>query len=393
MNEMTILERKDIVQQDFSESLFNDFVAWINRSPRTTRTYLGNLKQFAAWLRYMGISSPTRKDIIAYRDWLISEHDCIRIDGSGWSYRTDTSGNRIRMACTASTTSQYLRIVAQFFSWTSANGLYPNIAVEVHPPKVNTNVHRKLALTPDQVITVEDSIQARSAEKTAAAAAERKDTAGRIQRSDEQGKRLYAIYLLAVNVGLRTIEISRANVRDFTTIDGRAWIYIYGKGHSEADDRKPLAPAVADAVRDYLDSRHDNYSGLSPLFVATGNRSGGKRLATTTISTMLKKAMQQAGYDDPRITAHSLRHAAGSAAMEVTGDNLYKTQQYLRHKNPRTTEVYLHQNVEKSDADIADRLYDYYHGGSQQTESLTDILKTLTPEQLAVLTAAAKAMT
>lgn len=64
-------------------------------------------------------------------------------------------------------------------------------------------------------------------ERTQAAQEARKDTAGRMQRSGEQGKRLYAIYLLAVNAGLRTIEISRANVKDLETKGGQSWLYIW----------------------------------------------------------------------------------------------------------------------------------------------------------------------
>ena len=58
-----------------------------------------------------------------------------------------------------------------------------------------------------------------------------------MKRSTEQGKRLYAMYLLAVNAGLRTIEISRANIKDLETKGGKTWLYIWGKGHSEADQK------------------------------------------------------------------------------------------------------------------------------------------------------------
>ena len=178
------------------------------------------------------------------------------------------------------------------------------------------------------MLDVERSILAAADKKGRQARHNHKDTAGRVQRSTEQGRRLYAIYLLAVTAGLRTVEIHRANVRDFEEKNGAAWLYIYGKGHTEADQKKALAPEVAEAIRDYLDSRTDQYTGSSPLFVSTGNRSGGKRIAVTTISTMLKKAMQEAGYNSERLTAHSLRHTAGTAVMEMTGD-LYRTQQYL----------------------------------------------------------------
>lgn len=340
--------------------LFTDFVQWIDRSPKTTRSYLTNLRQFMTWLQYAGVISPTRQDIISYRQWLSTEHDAITLDAGGWKYRTDPAGNRIKVTCKPNTTAQYLRSVCQFFKWAAANNLYPDIAANIHAPKVKHDTHRKDALTISEVLTIENSIAEQARRKEQAAQDAPKDTAGRIQRSTEQGKRLYAMYLLAVNAGLRTVEISRANVKDIETKGGQAWLYIWGKGHTEPDQRKPIAPEVAAAVTDYLRTRTDHPTGASPLFVATGNRSGGQRLATTTISTMLKQAMQAAGFNSERITAHSLRHTAGTAVQELTG-NIYITQQYMRHSNPATTEIYLHNDTTRQEAQIAQQLYNLYH--------------------------------
>ena len=183
-----------------------------------------------------------------------------------------------------------------------------------------------------------------------------------IDRSNEQGKRLYAMFLLAVNAGLRTVEISRANLRDLEAKNGAACLYIWGKGHAEADAKKPLAPEVYAALREYIEARSDTHTAASPLFVATGNRSGGQRLAATTISGMLKRAMQLAGFDSERLTAHSLRHTAGQNVMQITGRNIYETQQYMRHSNPATTEIYLDNDSTQQDGEIARRLYAHYHG-------------------------------
>ena len=348
---------------DLSPGLFADFIAWIDRPGRTARSYIINLRQFAAWLRFNAIARPQREDIIAYREWLTAEHEAIQLDaasGNGWSYRTDKAGNPITLACRPNTVALYVRSVNQFFSWTASNGLYPNVAQNVRPPKVSNTIHRKDALSAPEVLTIERSIIDRAREREETAQEAQKDTAGRIQRSAEQSKRLLAMYLLAVNAGLRTVELSRANVKDLETKGGQTWLYIWGKGHSEPDQRKPLAPEVAKAIQDYLRSRTDRPTGTSPLFTATGNRSKGRRLAPTTISTMLKRAMQEAGFDSERITAHSLRHTAGTAVQELTG-NLYATQKYMRHSNPATTEIYLHTDTERAEAGIARQLYDFYH--------------------------------
>lgn len=386
-----------IPANDLQLALFDEFLQFIDRGEKTTRTYIVNLRQFAAWLKYAAISRPVRQDIITYRQYLIEEHEAIQLDPCsvcGWSYRTDTAGNRICIKCKPNTVKQYLQSVCQFFKWTASEGLYPNIADNIHAPKVKADTHRKEALSAADVLTIEKSIAANAEQRTTEAAASVKDTAGRIDRATEQGKRLYAMYLLAVNCGLRTVEISRANIKDIQTKNGVSSLYVWGKGHTEADTKKTLAPEVKAAIDDYLSSRTDAKTGNSPLFVSTGNRSGGKRIATTTISTMLKRAMQQAGFDSERITAHSLRHTAGTNVQELTG-NLYLTQQYMRHANPATTEIYLHNDTEKQEGEIAQRLYNLYHGkadSQDKKQQLANIIDTLNLEQLEQLVGVAAAI-
>lgn len=336
MEAITKYNGNEIIPQDITETLFESFVSYIDRCPKTTRTYLTNLKQFALYLDREGIKRPERQDVINFRD-------------------------EIAATCKPNTVRAYLRTVKQFFTWTQAAGIYPDIASNIHAPKVSGQTHRKEALNVSEVATIENSILAQAEEKKAAAAGAEKDRAGKLERSTEQGKRLYAIYLLTVNAGLRTVEVHRLNVKDIVKRNGQTMIYIWGKGHTEPDQKKPIAKEVAAAIEDYLKSRTDKYNGSSPLFVSTGNRSGGKRIAETTISTMLKKAMQAAGFDSDRITAHSLRHTAGTAVMEMTND-LYITQKYMRHCSPATTEIYLHNETTMREAATAQNLYNLYHG-------------------------------
>ena len=383
---------------DITGALFNDFVTWIDRSEKTARTYLVNLRQFMAWLCYTDTRRPVRQDIILYRDYLTREHDAIIFDPltpQKWRYRTDSAGNRQTVTCKPNTVKQYLQSVRQFFTWAAANNLYPNIAANIHAPKI-TESHKKDALTPQEVLTIERSIEAGAATRTAAAEEAAKDKAGRVQRSTEQGKRLYAMYLLAVNAGLRTVELSRANIKDLETKGGKTWLYVWGKGHNEADAKKPIAPEVKAALDDYLRSRSDKPTGSAPLFVSTGNRSRGKRIAPTTISTMLKQAMQEAGFDSERITAHSLRHTTGQTVMSITGNNIYDTQMYMRHSSPKTTEIYLENDSAAKDETIAQQLYNRYHGIEESAGSrdqLESLITVMTPAQIAQLAALAAALT
>ncbi len=399
MDAMTIYQAGTVSKQkDISPALFRDFIEWIDRSDKTARTYITNLKQFAAWLNYAGITKPTRENIISYRQYLCSEHQAIQYDpAAGWTYRKDGSGEPVKVQCKPNTVVQYIRVVRQFFKWTAAEGLYPDIAANIHAPKLKRDTHRREYLQPKEVQEIEISIADQTRQKIAAAAASKKDYEGRVARSTEQGKRLKAMYALAVTAGLRTVEISRANVRDFVSKGGQAWLYIWGKGHTEPDQKKPIAPQVAAALSDYLATRSDRVTGAAPLFVSTGNRSGGKRIAATTISKILKRAMQEAGYNDEKLTAHSLRHTAAMGVLEITGSNLYETQKYMRHTNPATTEIYLHETEkqEQQEAAIAENVYSLFHGQKNNEGSRTrleSIVNRMTPDQLKKLTEIAEAL-
>ncbi len=330
-----ILNCKNELVQIIQPTLLNDFIQFIDRGKQTTRTYLNNLKQFLAWLNNEGITDPTRREILLYREYLENKHK-------------------------PNTAKIYFQSVKHFFKWTASVGVYPNIASDIRPPKSNQKTHLKEALTPSDVLKIEHSITLNAERKIANATNSKKDTVGKIDRATEQGKRLYAMYLLAVNCGLRTIELHRANIKDIETINGISYLRVWGKGHAEADEKEVLVPEIMQAIKDYLDIRTDNKTGESPLFTSTGNRSKGKRIATTTISTMLKRAMQEAGYNSERITAHSLRHTTGTNVQEVTKD-IYLTQQYMRHKNPATTEIYLHNNVDREKVITARKLFNLYH--------------------------------
>lgn len=388
MNELAIKPAQEMTRHDITAAAFSEFISFVDRSPRTARAYTVNFRAFCAWMIYAGVKHPTRQDVIAYRNWLQAPHEALT--GSG-DIRRDKHGAPIIATCKPATIRAYMQSVKMFFKWAAANGYYPDIAANIHTPKLSKH-HKKDALTAGDVAAIERSITAAGTEKMEAARHALKDSAGRIDRATEQGKRLYAIFSLAVNAGLRTIEISRANVGDFERKGNQSYIYIFGKGHTEADIKKPIAPEVAAAIQDYLDSRQDVTAG-APLFTATGNRSGGKRLATTTISTMIKRALVYAGYDSKRLTAHSLRHTTAAAVMAVSDYNIQDTKDYMRHTNPATTEIYLDGISEERNANIAARVYDYYHG-KETTGGLEKLMRAaqgLTAEQLEQLATIATA--
>ena len=79
----------------------------------------------------------------------------------------------------------------------------------------------------------------------------------------------------------------------------------------------------------------------APLFASTSNNNLGKRLSTRSIRGIVKKCFIAAGYNSPRLTAHSTRHTSATLNL-LNGATLEETQQLLRHTNIQTTEIYAH---------------------------------------------------
>ena len=332
-------------QLTISADLFRRFIEYTDREPTTTKGYITCLRQFANWIQSTGTTHPARADILAYKEYLNGAH----------------FGRSGAEQLKPGTKQQYLRAVKHFFKWTSTEGIYPNIADNIHGAKISHDTHKKDALDREAVKIIADHID----------------------RDTEQGKRLYAMYLLCISCGLRTIEINRANIEDIKKTGSRTYLYLQGKGHSEHDQPVLLIPEVKAALDDYLQSRTDNPTAKSPLFVSTSNRSKGKRIAPTTISTMLKEALVNAGYDSDRLTAHSLRHTSGTGAYKATG-NIYLAQKHQRHADPSTTEIYVHAE-EREERNTEAAVYNYYFNpaaGHDQRQEAMELIATIDPAKL-----------
>jgi len=359
------------VKAVFSLSLFDSFIDYTDRKETTIKGYCNCIKQFRKWLDANNIRQPERNHIKAYRDYL-----------AGSNLSTGTQ-------------AQYLRAVKHFFKWTEAEGLYPNVSDNIHGAKVKNDCHKKDALPRNSVEPI----------------------AKKIDRSNEAGCRLYAIYLLCVKCGLRTIEINRADVGDIKVIDGDHYLYVQPKGHDDKDSPKYLFLEAKEAIDDYLAARTDKYTSKSPLFVSTSNKGkpGAKlykkelddagneikvldrisdgRIATTTISTMLKELLIKCGFDSDRITAHSLRATAATTAFEA-GLTLFEVQQLMGHCDPATTEIYIKDQNQLSIEKKGRTAIDKYLKGELHNDILPELeaeLFTMTTEQQKALLAQIRA--
>lgn len=275
-----------------TSGLYERFINYLDASPKTIETYTRAIRQFAKWTAEQGITAPTRSDIINYRDHLKESHK-------------------------PSTVQNYIIATRLFFTWTAQEGLYPNVAEHIKGAKIDRD-HKKDYLTPNQV----------------------KKILEKIDRSTCQGKRDYAILALMITCGLRTIEVVRANIEDLSISGDRTILYIQGKGHNERADYVNIGPEVEDAIREYLQTRK-NADGKQPLFCSLSNNSKGERMTTRSISRLVKNAFINAGYNSDKLTAHSTRHTAVTLAL-MGGESLEEVQQFARHANIATTQIYAH---------------------------------------------------
>ena len=174
-----------------------------------------------------------------------------------------------------------------------------------------------------------------------------------IERDSIDGLRDYAIFALMVTCGLRTVEIIRANIEDLRTLGDCRVLYVQGKGHAAKDDLVKVPAHVEAAIMAYLKEAGTPETG-EPLFRSNANRNKRGRLTTRSVSRIVKERMKNAGYNNDRLTAHSLRHTAATL-MLLNGKSPQEVQQVLRHKAITTTMIYSH-NLDRTNNDGESRV-------------------------------------
>jgi len=152
-------------------------------------------------------------------------------------------------------------------------------------------------------------------------------------RTTSVGRRNHAILLLLARLGVRAGEVVGLSLDDIDWSTGQ--ITIRGKGGKSA--QLPLAEDVGTALAAYL--RHDRPQSATrrvflrdraPL-VGFGNSS--------TISSLVRRALKHAGVESAHMGAHVLRHSLATSLLRQ-GGSLDEIGELLRHQSPDTTAIY-----------------------------------------------------
>lgn len=353
MNDIITSNTQQIQQTQSIQTMLERFIDYINVKEVTVKSYGVCLRCFLEWIQDNNIQKPTRADILEYVKYLATPHHrrqrCDRPDSEEGSVITYSAGTQAR----------YLRAVKLFFKWTAQEGLFPNVADNIKGAKCRADNTKRDPLQKEDAKTVLESIE----------------------KTTEQGKRDYAMFLLSITCGLRIIEMQRANVGNMETVAGEHVLFVQGKGHDEADTYKKLTPEVYSAIMDYLNTRKKKDAD-APLFAGIGNRSREQRLTEPSMSRIIKTRLVNAGYDTHRISAHSLRHTSVTFLLEA-GATLQEAQHHARHASPETTGIYAH-NIDQRKDHSEQRIYNFLFG--VETDAATqaaDFLRKMTATQQA----------
>jgi len=277
----------------------DSYISYIDLKKITKDSYRNILRIWATYLEDKEILEPTRNDLLNFKEEMLGITE-------------------------SATVQKYLVVLRGFFRYLKFKGIYEDISYQIRGCKVETTYKR-------MPLSIKDSIKLiKKAKKKA---------------NMESGKRDYALVVLFLTTGIRSIEASRADVEDIDMIDGEYVLHIQGKGKDSKTEYVKLSSETFDSINDYLNNINPKFvikdHGKTPMFLT--QEKGGKqnRLSTKQIRNIIKELLISIGYNSRAYSVHSLRHTFATTAL-MKGASLLQTQEALRHKNISTTQIYSH---------------------------------------------------
>ena len=153
------------------------------------------------------------------------------------------------------------------------------------------------------------------------------------ERDTPLGKRNYAILLLLARLGLRACEIVALELDDIDWDNGR--ITIRGKGKRLA--QMPLPSDLGEVIALYL---RFGRPCCTCRRVFLRHRAPVRGFAgSITVSSIVRRALIDAGVDSVRKGAHLFRHTLATDLLRQ-GVSLDEIGELLRHQSPNTTALY-----------------------------------------------------
>ncbi len=329
-----LLEDTQII--DFFDDFLKTDVGNGKAADDTQRTYLCHLKQFVQWCQTHTVNAieATFANLKRFRRWLVKEQQ----------YQTATIS--LKLAVLRRFYDALLE--NEYISFNPALSLRP--PTEVRDPAASINY-----LQSEEMNRLLDSLPT---ENTVHALRDR--------------------FLVSAMVlqGFRTVDLHRVCVAGIVRDGKNVGLRVSSKRHTRV---VPLTPDLAKLLRRYLRARRkagETITDKTPLFIslARNNEERDKPLSRRSIRRIVDKYLSAIGLKEiprpktrkkltgsqekkklpakvrgfsqhnpkPRkLSAHSLRHTAGTLAMRA-GATLRQVQDLLGHTDPKTTMIYAH---------------------------------------------------
>lgn len=308
------------------QTVFETYLKSVDAKESTRNTYRKALECFSHWIEEKGLTIPElmHSEIISYKEYLLSSNK------------------------SALTVNLYLSTLRGFFKWAAGEDICKNIANGVGSVRTNKETFRRMHLENEQGAQLLE--QALTTKEVAGA----NDGLTRKLNANEKAIALrnYAMINLMLRTGLRTIEVSRADVGDITIKRDRRILKVWGKGRAEKDSFVVLTDPAYLPIREYLDNIRPYAKAAEPLFAGIGLGHNGNRLSTRSIQNICKEALREIGLEGHEYSAHSLRHTTGTQIL-LNGGTMMDVQNVLRHASPTTSQLYVNTIMEDKRLDDA----------------------------------------
>jgi site-specific recombinase XerD len=158
-----------------------------------------------------------------------------------------------------------------------------------------------------------------------------------VDRREVNGRRNYAMLLLAATYGLRSCEVRVLRLDDINWSDDEITIFAPKTGRSR---KLPLTRPVGEAILDYLREERPP-SHHREVFLSSHPPHGPFR---SKINRWLARCFDKAGIEALRRGTHTLRHSLAVQLLR-SGETLKSIGDVLGHQSPETTFIYTKLNV------------------------------------------------
>ncbi|MEN9517531.1 MAG: hypothetical protein RLZZ381_119 [Cyanobacteriota bacterium] len=281
-------------------------------SADTIKSYLSQSKMYFAWCKdnMVSLLKADKHDIKLYRQYLLDEN-----------YKVGTIANK-------------LSIVYSFYKAAIAKGLIAtNPAAGFKAPSERVDPASNISyLELDELELLLGKIESQ------------------LNQAKTNKKRLpllrdRALVGIMSLEGCRTVELHNLKLEQILHQGQRTGLKVFAKRASRI---VPLTDTLTEQLEEYLVMRRTvlrrKVKPEDYVFVSVSNNSKGRQLSRRSIRAIVDRYLVATGlkYKEGRtLSAHSLRHTAGTQALRA-GADLRQVQDLLGHADPRTTSIYAH---------------------------------------------------